>query len=377
MSARLRWWLTLAAATLVVLAALRVLVEWPTLRPTLRVDPSISALLPSSGPDLALLEAVRERYASDDLLLVVWRDDALFTPPTLAAFKRLTRQIERLPGVAHVESLASALHIRVFPDYTEVGAYLGTLPESLAEARAVRDAVLANPLYSGYLAARDGRGALIAVRLERGLDAPAQLALVGAIGQASAAAAGAVEQFLAGPQFVRLEISRLLLADLYHVLPLAIAATLLVAALGFRHWRGVLLPLAANASALAVTLALFVTAGHALNYVTVMLPPTVYVVGFAYALHVVADFDRNFAAGHARAEAVRRALADVARPLTLTALTTVAGFAALATSAIPSIRIFGLFAALGTALAWGAALTVVPAALALTARTRRAPRVLR
>ncbi|MEQ8230165.1 MAG: MMPL family transporter [Gammaproteobacteria bacterium] len=373
----MRWWLILVLVAFAVLAALRVVVEWPSLRPSLRVDPSIRALLPASGPDLALLEAVRERYASDDLLLVVWRGDALFTPDTLAAFKRLTRRIERLPGVAHVESLASALQIRVFEDFTEVGAYLGELPRDVTAARAVRDAVLANPLYAGYLAARDGRGALIAVRLERGLAAAEQIALVSAVGRASASEAGAVEQFLSGPLFVRLEISRLLLADLYHVLPLAIGVTLLVAALGFRHWRGVLLPLAANASALTLTLAAFVATGHALNYVTVMLPPTVYVVGFAYALHVVADFDRHFARGSTRAQAVRCALADVARPLGLTALTTIAGFAALATSAIPSIRTFGLFAALGTALAWAAALTVVPAGLALAARAPRSPRASR
>jgi len=363
----------LMLAALVALAASNELFDWRQSRSRLGVDASLAALLPTEGARLARFEAVRERFQSDDLLLVVWRGETLFTPAGLAAFKRLTRRIERLRGVAHVESLASAMHTRVHDDYTEVSPFLPELPTTLVQARAVREAVLANPLYAGYLAAADGQAAMIAVRFDRGLNPREQIALVSRVARASRSEAGPIAQFLSGPLYARLEISRLLLADLMRIMLMAVSATVFVAALGFRHLRGALLPLAANALALAATLAVFVAGGHALNYVTVILPPSVYVVGFAYAIHVVADFDRHFVGDVTRASAARRAVADVARPLTLTALTTAAGFAALATSDIPSIRTFGLYASLGTVLAWVAALVVVPAGLAAFARRRRGP----
>jgi len=363
----------LMLAALVALAASNELFDWRQSRSRLGVDASLAALLPTEGARLARFEAVRERFQSDDLLLVVWRGETLFTPAGLAAFKRLTRRIERLRGVAHVESLASAMHTRVHDDYTEVSPFLAELPTTLVQARAVREAVLANPLYAGYLAAADGQAAMIAVRFDRGLNPREQIALVSRVARASRSEAGPIAQFLSGPLYARLEISRLLLADLMRIMLMAVSATVIVAALGFRHLRGALLPLAANALALAATLAVFVAGGHALNYVTVILPPSVYVVGFAYAIHVVADFDRHFVGDVTRASAARRAVADVARPLTLTALTTAAGFAALATSDIPSIRTFGLYASLGTVLAWVAALVVVPAGLAAFARRRRGP----
>jgi len=363
----------LMLAALVALAASNELFDWRQSRSRLGVDASLAALLPTEGARLARFEAVRERFQSDDLLLVVWRGETLFAPAGLAAFKRLTRRIERLRGVAHVESLASAMHTRVHDDYTEVSPFLAELPTTLVQARAVREAVLANPLYAGYLAAADGQAAMIAVRFDRGLNPREQIALVSRVARASRSEAGPIAQFLSGPLYARLEISRLLLADLMRIMLMAVSATVFVAALGFRHLRGALLPLAANALALAATLAVFVAGGHALNYVTVILPPSVYVVGFAYAIHVVADFDRHFVGDVTRASAARRAVADVARPLTLTALTTAAGFAALATSDIPSIRTFGLYASLGTVLAWVAALVVVPAGLAAFARRRRGP----
>ena len=361
----------LAVAVLLALLALLRLVEWPSLDLALEVDPSVRALLPQRGSELEIFESVRDRYSSDDLLLVAWVGDDLFTRKRLIALKHLTHRIERTPGVEHVESLATAVRTRVYDDYTEVSAYLSDIPETEAQAIEVRDAVLANPLYAGYLVSRDGRGVMLAVRFDPGLSARTLIDIVADIGSASREEARDVEQFLSGPLFIRLEISRLLLRDLFRVMPLAVAVTLIVVAIGFRHLRGVVLPLLSNAIALMVTLAVFVLCGHTLNYVTVILPPTVYVVGFAYAIHVVSDFDRQFASGLDRTAAARAALTDVATPVTLTAITTAIGFASLGLSDIDSIRLFGTYASFGTVLAWLAALTVVPAGLVLLPGGRR------
>src|SRR5690606_35950102 len=54
-----------------------------------------------------------------------------------------------------------------------------------------------------------------------------------------------------------------------------------------------------------------------------------------------------------------------------TAFTTAVGFLSLATSSIESIRVFGLYTALGTLLSWVATLVIMPAALLiLPARVR-------
>ena len=366
---RPRW--IIAGALLLALLALVRLIEWPSLGLALEVDPSVRALLPQDGGELELFEAVRDRYSSDDLLLVAWVAEDLFTPARRGALKRLTRRVERMPGIEHVESLASAVRIRVYEDYTEVGAYLGEVPETVAKATEIRDAVLENPLYAGYLVSEDGRGEMVSVRFQRGLSARTLIGIVADIAAASHEEASGVDQFLSGPLFIRLEISRLLLRDLYRVMPLAIVVTLIVVAIGFRQVRRVVLLLLSNAIALIFTLALFVACGHTLNYVTVILPPTVYVVGFAYAIHVVSDFDRHFAAGLGSTAAMRVALTDVFVPLTLTAITTAIGFASLTLSDIDSIGLFGAYACLGTTLAWLTALTVVPAGLVLMPGRRR------
>ena len=347
------------------LPALDRLIDFGKFEPKLDIDPSMEALLPRGGDALEALHRTRKRFATDDLLFVVWIAEDLFSPERLGGLKRLTRRIERLPGVFKVNSLASALNIRARHAFTEIDPFLQNLPADQAAADRLREEALANPLFAGHLVSADGRGALLSVQFEPALDTRILIDLVDRISAASRDEAQGVRQFLSGPLFVRLEIGRVLLRDLYRIMPLAVLGTLLVAALGFRTLRGVLIPLMANTVALIGTLTCFVATGHALNFVTIILPPVVYVVGFAYAIHVVSDFDRNFTGGADRKEAARAALADVFMPLTMTAFTTAAGFASLALSDIDSIRVFGLYAALGVLLAWMSSLTVAPAAMVL------------
>ena len=354
----------LAAAFLLTFLALERLVDIQALAPKFDVDPSMTSLLPRDGAALEAFERAAAYFHDDDLLLVVWHADDLFTPQRLAGLKRLTRQIERLPGVVAVDSLASAIDIQAGENETVIDPFLREVPATAAAA-ALGARAIANPLLRGRLVSSDGRGAIVAVHFEAGLDTPTLIKRLDEIRGLSAIEAGTIEQFVSGPLLVRLEISRILLRDLYRVTPLAVFATLIVAMAAFRSARGVVLPMLGNLAAVIISLAVFVEAGHALNFVTVILPPVIYVVGFAYAIHVVSEFDRHFATLGEKRRAAQSALREIFLPLTLTAGTTAIAFAALALSEIDSIRVFGLYTALGVILAWAGALTVVPAGLLL------------
>tara|TARA_B100000674_G_C37972500_1_gene977663 strand:+ start:1144 stop:3345 length:2202 start_codon:yes stop_codon:yes gene_type:complete len=343
----------------------------PDLSLGVRVDPSIKSLLPNSGEEIEFLENIEELFSSDDLLLVTWVGEDLFLPSHLAEFKALSRKIEQIPGVEDVESLATAIRTKVFEDYTEVNPYLAELPKTKEQATEIRDAIVKNPLYKGYLVSDDGTGLMISVRFKRNLTAQELIKKVSLIDQYSEQSASGIEQFLSGPLFVRLEISRLLLEDLYRVMPLAVLVTLAVLAFGFRNLRGVFLPFLSNTLALGLTFSIFILNGNLLNYVTVILPPTIYVVGFAYSVHVMSDYERYFHSQISVIEAVEKALDDVLVPVSLTAITTATSFFSLTFSNIESIETFGLYACLGTILAWISALIFVPVGLVLFGSNKR------
>ena len=329
------------------------------------VDSSIENLLPASGEALQVYDKVRDKFVGDDILIVVWLSDDLFTPQRLASLKRLTRRLKKMPGIVAVDSLASAPYVRAEEDFTEIGPFLENLPDNAEDAHSLKVDALANPLYTGTLISRDGRGAILAVHFDPALDTAAVGSKVDAVALASAEEAGDIEHFVTGPIVARLETGRTLFTDIKLVFPLAVIATLLVSLIGLRSVSGVLLPLIANGISLLITMAIFIRSGYALNFVTVIMPPVVFVVGFAYAVHVVSDFERALVGGYDKITALKHSLQEVFMPLTLTAFTTAIGFLSLMTSNIETIKVFGMFSALGTLLSWLGAVILVPVGLRL------------
>ncbi|MGE0483898.1 MAG: MMPL family transporter [Gammaproteobacteria bacterium] len=356
--------ITLAGLALPALLALDVLLDDGHL--AVPLDPTIAALLPASGTALDRYHALRRRFGDDDVLVVTWAHPELFTPPRLARLHELATTLGQLPGVARVTSLADTPRIATVDGLTEIGGALDPLPADTAAARALGETTAADPLAGGILVARDASATAVLVEPLAGLDDAARFALLEAVTARSRALAGDVDDAVTGPLAARLALARALFHDLRRVLPLAVAATALVAAIALGSVRGVVLPLAASLYGLLLTLAAFVGAGQTLNLVSAILPPAVYVIGFAYAVHVVAAFERLRDDGRSARDAAAAAIGELVVPLSLTALTTAIGFLALATSNLAAIRSFGLFAALGTVLGWAAALTVVPLGLGLT-----------
>ncbi len=358
-----RPWLIGAFVLGLSVVAAHTLFDFPSGRLRLPIDASIEGLLPAGDPALEVFEATKETFGDDDVLLIAWFSDALFSPSVLTALKTFHGELVAMDFVEAVDSLVSAERLTTDDEQTHVESFLAEIPEDGKAAQDLADALLSDPLYRGQIVSNDGTGTLFVVRFAPGGSDELEARVAAVAASAAEAAPPGTQSFASGPVFARIETNRLLFRDLRLVLPLAVLGTLLVATLGMRSLHGVLLPLLANGVSLLVTLAIYAASGFSLNFVTVVMPPVVFVVGFAYAVHVVSDFDRQVANGLVGREAIEAGLTGAILPLTLTAFTTAIGFASLAASAIESIRLFGLFSALGTLLAWVASWVVVPIGL--------------
>lgn len=138
-----------------------------------------------------------------------------------------------------------------------------------------------------------------------------------------------------------------------------------------RRWRAVAIALVPPVAVSVMTTGLFVLTGRPFTQVTSILPMLVLVIGLSDAIHLVAHYyaERRAAPGplerDARREMVARTAGWVAVPNFFTALTTAAGFLALASSRMPAIRDLGVFAAVSMMVLWAMTLLVGTAALAL------------
>ena len=354
----------LVALTLVALAGI---VDPLTGRPRIRVDPSLNEMLPADDPARQFYEELLERFGSDDVVVVALISDALFTPEGLATLERTSDALERADGVQRVESLATSVRLRAIEDDVEISGFFDDPVTTDAQAHALRDELVADPLRAGSFVSADGRAAAILVTfarvpedefLARGLD-------LGVLAAARESASD-MQVLMAGTPHVKAEVGRLLQGELTIMVPIVFVLMSVLSCGFFRSVRFGMVPLASVALGLLWTVGVMGWVGHDLNIVTTLIPPLVLALGFAYSTHVVAGFVADDEGGAPAGRAIR-ALAHTAFPITFTALTTAAGFLSLTSNGLAVIRGFGVFAAVSTGTTLLAALTLAPLLLARSA----------
>ena len=176
----------------------------------LQLDGDMRSLWPQTGASRARQDAVRTLFGTDDVLLVAWFGDELFTPTHLAAWRALSRDLGALPGVAQVESLATLTDVRATDTGVEIAPMLDAAPSGQAAADAVREQARAHPLARDWLVGGDGQTLALVLRPRAGQDDAALRRLVDETRARALAAAPAVTQALSGPLPLRLELARLL-----------------------------------------------------------------------------------------------------------------------------------------------------------------------
>lgn len=134
-----------------------------------RLDASADSLVLENDEALAFYRKVRERYGSDDYLIVTYTPEArLFTRPVLDELARLRGELEALSGVAGVTSILDVPLIdspRV--TLSDIQRGTRTLSDPDTDPQLARREFLTSPLYSDLLLSGDGRTTAILVTLAR------------------------------------------------------------------------------------------------------------------------------------------------------------------------------------------------------------------
>ena len=369
--------LVLIGIAILTLASVLVLYDVGARKARIVIDPSMNRLMPDDDADRRYYESIRDRFGSDDTIVVALVGDPIFTPANLRAVTRVSQRIQRIDGVDRVTSLATAVNVRGEDGDLRIAPFLDGLSDDPAWVASVQREALSNPVYAGNLVSKDGRAAAVLVHLtimselefvRRGIE--------GEIRKVLEEEHGDTDAWLTGAPIVKAATARTLLRDLAVIIPLAVALMLFIAFLSFRSVRGVLIPFGTVVIGILWTLAAITLMGRPLNLVTTIIPPLLLTIGYAEIMHMLSeyyDFAREDAA-HGRTsgdDLVRRVLRKVAVPIVVCSITTMLGFATLAISPLSAIQEFGWFSVLGVVLILLVTLLFAPAVLQLLGPPRK------
>jgi len=309
--------------------------------------------------------AVRAEFGSDLVAVIYAEDPELFTYERLARLRELDREIGRLPFVEKVDSLFTLPDIRDVGGMLETSPLLQRLPKSEVALQKKLAQGLENPLLDRNVLGDGGRATLLTVYLAP--EALENRPLDEIEGDLEALLEPHREAFAELCQLGKPALQTWLLDTLSHdqrrILPAAALLLLILLTVNQRSLLAGILPIANGALATVWTLGAMSVLGLPVTLLNYIVPALVVVVGATEDMHILHEFRSHLRAGKAGREALREAARGIGLALLLTSATTILGFAATATSALPILQTFGLSAMIGMTARFAISVLVLPATL--------------
>ncbi len=348
-----------------------------TFVPQIHKDTSSDAFIAKDDPVVLYRDQVREIFGLEDPIVVAVINDGatgIFNPDSLALVDELTQAIVKLPNVDpdRVTSLATESNIVGTYDGMEVSDFFDPYPATQARADEIRAAIDDFPLYQGALVARDGNATLIVAELLVQEEAQSTYEEILAVVAATPTPAGN-EVHVAGEGAISGYLATYIDRDATRLNPLAAVVITIVLVIAFRTFIGALLPNIIVLGTLAATFGSMAAFGVSFYVITNGLATILIGIAVADSIHIMSQVyeerarDPDLSASRqGRRVIAQRAMGRMWKPITLTTVTTIAGFAGLwLGAAMPPMKFFGLFAAIGVAAAWVYSIFFLPAALTL------------
>lgn len=363
---RVFWRITAFPKTAVVLG--EALIAWCAIYiPSLVKDTRSDAFLPADEPALVYRDKVKEIFGlTDPMVIAVASNDihGVFNPDSLALVNWLTEGIKHLQNVDpdRVTSLATENNITGYDDGMRVEPFWKSPPRTQRDADGVRAAVMDFPLYVGSLVAEDGSATMIVAEVLDQTQAQALYRDLTALAAEAPKAAGD-HIYVAGEGAVSGYLGSYIDADAQRLNPLAAIIITTVLFIAFRTPRGALLPNFVVLGTIAAAIGLMAATGVKFFVITNGLLPVLIGDAVADSIHIFSQYYEEQAKhpDESGREIVVRTMVELWRPITMTTLTTQAGFLGLyLVSVMPPMKYFGLFAMVGVGAAWVFSVTVVP-----------------
>ncbi|GMR12147.1 MAG: hypothetical protein BMS9Abin29_0335 [Gemmatimonadota bacterium] len=333
--------------------------------PRIVIDTDPENMLPADQGARLLHDAVKRDFTLYDMLVVgvVNEDDpnGVFTPEVLSRIHELTARILQLDGVVRQEVLSLSTVDNIEQGGAGVVRFNWLMrepPSTRDEALAVRDAAERLPAVRGTLMSEDGRAAAIYVPIER-KDFSRRIA--GEIEEIVAGFDGTEQYHVTGLPVAEDTFG----AEMFKQMGIAApAAGLIIFLLMWFFFRSLILvtaPMIVAGVTVVFTMGLLIGSGFTVHIMSSMIPIFLMPIAVVDSVHILSEFADRYPSIRDRRETIRKVMDELYTPMLYTSLTSAAGFVSLAVAPIPPVRVFGVFVAIGIALAFLLTITFVPA----------------
>lgn len=348
------WRLPLALLGLVILAA-----AWP-LSAGLRMNRTIDQMFAPDDPGLLAYQELRDAFGGNAVVMLVYRDNELFTPAGIGRAKGLTERVKSVPGVRGVLSI------------DELNNVLGVIrPAGLGRAADAQAAPLLRDrdpvarefdrLFVGYTHSSDHKLGSIVALLDVSDQQRGFADAVRGLGEITRdMPPGTTDAVLVGEPVLLEQGFDLIQRDGERLAWLTVALLSPCVLLLIRSLRFVVLQAIVILWSVAVTRALLKLLGFELSLVSSILTALVTVIAVTSVIHLGSAQRAFRQRGYRIKTATTRAIAWIMPPIFWACATDAAGFISLSLSGIAPVREFGVMMAIASMAVFVAILLFTP-----------------
>ena len=233
-----------------------------------------------------------------------------------------------------------------------------TPPKTREEALRVRDLAMNNPLLKGTLVSEDGKALAIYLPITA-KDFAYQLRnqILDKIkdfkgdDQFYITGLPVAEDTFGVEMFVQMAISA----------PLAMLAIFILMFIFFKKINMIISPMIIAMVTVISTMGLLIGTGNTVHIMSSMIPIFLMPIAVVDSIHILSEFFDTYQKTKNRRKTLEEVMRHLFMPMLYTSLTSSAGFASLALTPIPPVRVFGIFVAFGIMLAWFLTIIFIPA----------------
>lgn len=337
--------------------------------PKMTKDTSYDAFLPKNDPVLVFRNQVKETFGlKDPMVIAVVNENGIFNKKSLALVHELSEKLKAIPGIDpdQITSLSTENNIVGTEEGLDVDPFFEIDELSEQKAKEVKAAIDDFELYQGNLVSKDHTTTLIVAEMLDSYDKKQHEVYKSLITLLDEYKSYDEQFYLAGEGAVSGYLIRYIDEDALKTNPFAALIIAIILIIAYRRVRGVVLPNIMVLASVGITLGAMAAFGVDFYVITNGLPVVLIAIAVADGIHILGEY-YELAAKHpeyTQKELVVNTMVQMWRPITITSITTVAGFLAIASSSyMPPMAYFGLFGALGVIVALLYAIFMIPSAM--------------
>ncbi|MBN1227747.1 MAG: MMPL family transporter, partial [Deltaproteobacteria bacterium] len=331
----------------------------------IKVDTDPENILSSTEPvRLSHNETKKEFNLHDFIIVGIVNEhdpDGVFNPKSLDHIYSITQQIEKIPGVITNDLMSPSTMeaiIQAGPGAVRFEWLMDHPPKDRQGALEIRQRALDNPLLKGTLVSEDGKAISLFIPLEH-KDISYKVSRQ--IRQIIQKYSDQEKFYITGLPVAEDTFGMEMFRQISISTPLAALIIFLILWIFFKKISLIISPMLVAGMSVASAMGLLIGMGYPVHIMSSMIPIFLIPIAVVDSVHILSEFYDLYPQYKDQKKTILKVMDHLFMPMLYTSLTSAVGFASLAFTPIPSVRLFGVMVAFGIIMAWVLTITFIPA----------------